>query len=66
MNAHRVIPESVEGLGVTYHSDSSNLCECHNKFNWKCGKCGKVFLNRWKAQECCFEEEKMAKRRTQT
>ena len=53
MNAHKVDPMSENGLKMTYYSQADCLTYVQNKFNWQCGKCGKVYLNRWQAQECC-------------
>ena len=61
MNPKRIDPDSPEGLGSTYHSQADSLCLTDNKWNWKCESCGKVYLNRWKAKECCGEVDKTRK-----
>ena len=53
VNAHKVDPQGTEGLKMTYYSQGDCLTFIHNKYNWKCGNCGKVYLNRWAAQDCC-------------
>jgi len=58
MKAKKVDPYGPHGLKTTYHSQADAPHDCVNKWNWKCGICGEVYLNRWKAQECCREVEK--------
>lgn len=53
VHAHKVKPDSEEGLKMVYYSQADSFHSTQNKFNWKCGVCGKVYLNRWQAQECC-------------
>jgi hypothetical protein len=53
MNVHKIDPLGPEGLGATYAAQADGPYEVRNKWNWKCGACGQVYLNRWKAQECC-------------
>lgn len=58
MNAHKVDPQSKEGLKIVYYSQADYLTFTQNKWNWKCGKCGKVYLNRYAAQNCCQKPSK--------
>jgi hypothetical protein len=56
VKAQKVNPHEKEGLGMVYASQA-DLGQTYgngwNKWNWKCGVCGKVYLNRWTAQDCC-------------
>jgi hypothetical protein len=60
MIAQKVNPDSKEGLKMVYASQADTGQTYGNngwnKWNWKCGVCGKVYLNRWMAQDCCTEK----------
>jgi hypothetical protein len=55
VHAHKVDPQAPNGLKMTYYSQADCLTITQNKWNWKCGECGKVYLNRWQAQDCCIK-----------
>jgi hypothetical protein len=60
MKAQKVNPDGKDGLGMVYAAQA-DLGQVYgngwNKWNWKCGVCGKVYLNRWRAQDCCSKEK---------